>query len=128
MTDRRRIDELSVDELESVLYRRKRATRQQRLLRLKKEGRVVEVAGLPAPRPTPPPLVRPRLIPNGALRHYAISDENGQPKVEPEAEPESRPRRSRIQFRWVFNQFLLFVEVAGVIGFLVVLITLWSTR
>lgn len=128
MTDRRRVDELSVDELESVLYRRKRTTRQQRLLRLKKEGRVVEVAGLPSPRPTPPSLVWPRLIPNGALRHYAINNENEQPSVETSGETEARPHRSPVQFRWVLNQFLLFVEVAGVIGFLVVLLTLWSTR
>ena len=123
MTDRRKVDELSVDELESVLYRKKRASRQQRLLRLKQAGRVVEVAGLPAPHPTPPPLVRPRLIPNGALRHYALTPENGTPETTSE-----RPRRRRVQSRWILNQLLLFVEIIGMFGFLLVLLSLWTTR
>ncbi|MCL4867718.1 MAG: class D sortase [Anaerolineae bacterium] len=125
MTDRRPVENLSLDELESLLYRKKRATRQQRLLRLKKAGRVVEVAGLPAPHPIPPALTRPRLIPNGALRHYATADEL---PTTPDLPDEPAPTRRPIQFRWVFNQLLLFVEIVGVIGFLVVLISLWETR
>ncbi len=125
MTDRRKIDELSVDELASVLYRKKRTVRQQRLLRLKKEGRVIDVAGLPAPHPIPPPVVRPRLIPNGALRHYAVTEE---PFSNETSAAEPPPRRRPILFRWVFNQLLLLVEIAGVIGFLVVLFSLWATR
>ena len=125
MTDRRKIDELSVDELASVLYRKKRTVRQQRLLRLKKEGRVIDVAGLPAPHPLPPPVARPRLIPNGALRHYAVAEET--PSNETTTE-EATPRRQPIQFRWVFNQLLLLVALVGVIGFLAVLFSLWATR
>lgn len=127
MTERRKADDLSLDELESLLYRKKRSTRQQRLLRLKSEGRVVEVAGLPTPRPTPPPLTRPRLVPNGALRHYALSGENGPAEAPDETEISPRPR-SRLQYRWIFNQLLLFIEVAGVLGFILVLLSLWLTR
>jgi hypothetical protein len=48
------IPELSVSELEQLLYRKKRVERRQRLQRLKESGRVVEVAGKPPPSPLPP--------------------------------------------------------------------------
>lgn len=47
-------ENLSVEELEQLLYRKKHALRRQRLQRLKAEGRVVEVAGVPAPNAKPP--------------------------------------------------------------------------
>jgi sortase A len=40
--DRRRVDELSIEELEQVLARRKREARQQRLARMKRSGRIIE--------------------------------------------------------------------------------------
>lgn len=125
--ERRKADDLSVDELASLLYRKKRSTRQQRLSRLKSEGRLVEVAGLPTPHPTPPPLSRPRLIPNGALRHYALNGENGPEEVAEVSEIRSRPR-SPLHYRWIVNQFLLFIEIAGVFAFILVLLSLWLTR
>ena len=72
MTERRKADDLSLDELESLLYRKKRSTRQQRLLRLKSEGRVVEVAGLTTTRTITHPLKRPRLTPTGAIDQDAL--------------------------------------------------------
>ena len=48
MSDRRYQD-LSVEELEQLLHLKKRAQRQERLRRLKAEGRVVEVEGLEPP-------------------------------------------------------------------------------
>ena len=49
MSSKRGVDDYSVDELEQILYRKKRAHRRQRLDRLKAEGRVVEVDGLEPP-------------------------------------------------------------------------------
>lgn len=125
--ERRKADDLSVDELASLLYRKKRANRQGRLSRLKSEGRVVEVAGLPTPRPTPPPLARPHLIPNGALRHYALNGETSSSEAEETESITPRPR-SPLKYRWIMNQFLLFVEIAGVLAFVAVLLSLWLTR
>ena len=51
------LDDLSVEELQEVLYRKKREARQARLQRLKRNGRLVEIADLPAPNPDPPPII-----------------------------------------------------------------------
>jgi hypothetical protein len=45
------LDDLSVDELQQLLYQKKRATRRRRLQRLKAVGRVVDIAGTPPPNP-----------------------------------------------------------------------------
>jgi sortase A len=114
MSDRRAVDELSVEELEQLLYRKKRANRRDRLLRLKQEGRVVEVAGRPPPNPEPPPLLRATVSPGGALRHYTLVTE-GEELAGDESAGE-RPRWRTIRWRWVFNQLLLAIEVAAVVG------------
>ena len=43
MNDKRDIDELSVEELEQLLYLKRRSKRLNRLKRLKAEGRIVEI-------------------------------------------------------------------------------------
>jgi sortase A len=110
MLNRRRLDDLSVEELEQELLRKKRAHRRQRLARLQSEGRLVEVAGLSAPDPEPLP---PRL-----------AYQNGQ--LLAEAEPAAS--RSPLRLGWVANKFLLFVEVGAVVGLVLVALLMWSTR
>jgi sortase A len=126
MIDRRNLDELSVSELEQLLYRKKRAHRWQRLRRLKDAGRVVDVAGLPPPKPTPPPLIRPSASATGALRHYFLTTENDHKAMATDewAEEQTRPG---ISWRWISNAFLLFVEAAAVVGLVILLMNFWLT-
>ncbi len=115
----RRLDKLSVDELEQALYRKKRAQRQQRLQRLKEEGRVVEVAGVDAPTPRPPTIARPSAAPTGALSRYTGNPD----KTAADSEAEAEGSR-RINWRWVTNKMLLLVEVGAVVGIIAILVSL----
>lgn len=134
MDERTQADQLSVDELERLLYLKKHAQRRERLKRLKSEGRVVEVAGLPAPNPTPPSLARPQATPGGALRRMALHDEDG--AGEAGANGANNTERAsgetqkgwRISGRAVANRLLLLVEIAAIAGFVWVVYSLLDTR
>jgi len=126
MNGSRSSEELSVEELQELLYRKKRAQRRQRLQRLGASGRVVEIAGLPPPNPEPPQLQRPRASPTGAMRQFAL-DLPGEESEPIEGATGGRERRP-IRWRWVLNTLLLLVEVGAVVGLAAVLLGLWSTR
>ena len=113
MSKRNGIDHLSVDELEQLLYRKKRSMRRQRLQRLQDEGRVVAVDGLEPPLEQPPPLERPKAVPTGSMRQFGgqINTNGGsedtavaQETVDAEKEPQSIGRR-------VMNKALVVVEL-----------------
>lgn len=115
MSDRRYRD-LSVEELEQLLHLKKRAQRQERLRRLKAEGRVVEVAGVQ------PPLLddendvsgsRPAVVSGESDRDDILADGAGEP--------------GGIRWRWLANKLLLFVEVLAVVGLVVIAFVAWST-
>lgn len=124
MDERTPAGNLSVEELEQLLYLKKRTQRQARLQRLKEEGRVVEVAGLPAPDPMPPALARPQAAPGGALRHYALEAEE---ETDEDVEEPGEDKR-RIPWRSLANKLLLVVEIAAIAGFLWAVVSLWDTR
>jgi sortase A len=126
MSDKRSVDDLSVEELERLLYSKKRGQRRRRLRRLKEAGRVVEVAGLAPPNPKPPPLLRPNATPTGAMQHYMLELDGGAEPI-PGTVEETAPQRA-IQWRWVANKLLLLVEIAAVLGLVLVLSGLWDTR
>lgn len=131
MDERKPAGDLSIDELEQLLYVKKRATRQDRIRRLKKSGRVVEVAGKPPPNPNPPSLMsRVSASPSGAMRHYTPAGDNGAGDGEDAdaAEPDAKRARSGIMWRWVANKFLLLIEIAAVLGFVLVLLGQWVTQ
>lgn len=111
MARQRDVDDLSINELEQLLYRKKRANRQERLRRLKQEGRLVEVDGLTPPNPDP--IIQPAIQIN-----TPISAESAEI-----AEPEA-PSRGR----WLVNKALLLIEIGAVIGLGYVLLNLWTTR
>lgn len=124
MNERIPADKLSVEDLEELLYRKKRAERQERLQRLKGEGRVVEIAGLPAPA-APPPLRRPQAAPSGALRRLAV---NGATPAANERVDEAERGRRGIAWRWVANKLLLLVELGVIAGLAWALLTMLDTR
>lgn len=123
MSNKRPADDLTVEELQQLLYRKKRAQRRQRLQRLAESGRVVMVDGLNPPNPEPPPLIRPQVTPTGAMREFALKT-----AVTVEAEEKTEEERPSIRWRWVANKLLLFVEIAAVVGLLFILGSLWATR
>jgi sortase A len=124
MSERKAAEQLSVEDLEQLLYRKKRAQRQQRLQRLKQKGRVVEVAGLQPPAPLPPALQRPQVVPSGALRRLTLN--GGSPAAVTEGVTE-KPARG-IAWRWVANKLLLLVEIGVVAGLVWALLSLLQTR
>lgn len=111
MAKNRRPDDLSVSELEQLLYRKKRTERQERLRRLKKAGRVVEVPGVEPPEQ------------NGAVVASNGFGETTAESADPDtlSQPQSRARR-------LLNKALLLVEIGAVLGLAYVLINLWTTR
>ena len=127
MTNQQLPDNLSVTELEQLLYRKKHALRRERLKRLKSEGRVVDVAGLPAPNPQPPVLSRPQATPSGALRHYQLQfEDEPEPTLAIDSLPET-DNKKRNGRTWL-NRLLFLVEIGAVVGLVVVLINLWGTQ
>jgi hypothetical protein len=98
MRDRRRVDELSIEELEQVLALRRREERMKRLEKLQKQGRVVE-SGAPAVA-KPAQTIAPGM--------NLLEEDSPPPKP-------SQPRTPKASRR-VANAFLTLVEVAAVFG------------
>ena len=92
-------DNLSVEELEQLLYQKKRTQRHRRLQRLKQEGRVVVVPGVSPPDPS--------------------SIENERVAALPEGKTSGRPR-------WLANKLLLLVEIGAVVGLIVLALMAWN--
>ncbi len=109
MGNKQTLDDLSDAELEQLLYRRKRQHRQQRLRRLKENGRVVDIAGLPPPDANLSP-VTPQVV------ETIVQDSK--------PTNESPPQTKR---RWVANKLLLLVEITAVFGFIAIGLTMWNT-
>lgn len=127
--ERRDADDLSVEELEQLLYLKKYEERRERLRRLQEEGRLVEVAGLPPPNPKPPRLGRPQVTPGGALERYAVRGGNGEDVDETKEEKAAEPADRRpLSWRWLANNVLLLIEIGAVLGFLWAIFSLWDTR
>ncbi len=116
MKDRRPVDELSIEELEEVLRIRKAEARLERLRRLK--GPVGPVDPL-APEPTEP---EPPPIPSDHLRYQeegATAGFRARP-VDEELPRKEKGRRLRLNWAWVRDQGLLILEVAALVGLILI--------
>src|SRR5512136_3047899 len=110
MPDRRPVDQVSTEELERILAIRKRQERAQRLRRLAVQGRIAPVD------PLAPPAREPGDAPASAGQssgRYRSVD------LDQEPEDQGPPRRG-LAWGWLFNKFLLVVELAAVAGLIVV--------
>jgi sortase A len=125
------LNELSVEELEQILYQKKRMNRRRRLARMKADGRLIEIAGLPPPNPKPPALPRPQAVPTEALQRYRLETAdkgsglnplNGQNMAEGVVET-----GLGIQWRWILNKLLLLLEVGAVVGLVMLGLFVWGT-
>ena len=129
MAEKRDLEQLSVEELERLLYQKKRAQRQDRLARMKNEGRLVEVAGLPPPNPDPPPLIRPKISAAGGIRqHIDGAGETGWGFHDTPDEKEKKKPRRGLQWRWLANKALLLVEIGAVVAFIFLIFSFLETR
>ncbi len=119
MKDRRTVDELSIEELEEILRLRKREARLNRLRDQK---------GTPPRRDllNDPPAItdagngrpsRPLGTQTGRSRYSVVVEEE---------RGHASPRRG-IQWRWVWDRFLLFVELLAVVGLALVIAELVFT-
>jgi sortase A len=110
MPDRRPVDQVSTQELERILAIRKREERARRLRRLEVQGRVAPV--------DPPEPETGDALPafDGGGRYRSVE------VVQEEAPGLKRPR-SGIAWGWVFNKFLLIVELVALGGLVYVLLS-----
>ena len=74
----RSLDDLSVQELEHLLYRKKRKQRIRRLKRLKEEGRVVRAPGLSTLNTGPSSPIKPGAFTGERLRNLAFGFVGGE--------------------------------------------------
>jgi sortase A len=120
MPDKRPVDELSIEELERVLAIRKREARQDRLSRMKNTGRVIESQPQVAPSRVMPP------IDQFLGGNPAPAFEEALPA---QATSTAYPRRKRGQtsiWRKFMDRSLLLIEVAAVVGLVVIGVVLLS--
>ena len=120
MKDRRTVDELRIEELEEVLRIRKREARLERLRRLGKEAEASVLDPL-APKPVGPqlpplPTDHRRFGDAGATAQYRAHTLD-----EPVAEEEPGQQQRRIRWDWLRDKSLLVVELAVLVGLVLVL-------
>ncbi|MDX1612885.1 MAG: class D sortase [Candidatus Promineifilaceae bacterium] len=117
MSSQRELDQLSIEELEHLLYVKRRAERRARVQRLQAEGRLVEVKGL-----TPPDLLQ-----SGAANGQ---DTNGQqrPLLDLDDENDVEEMLQARRRRQRFNRLLLLVEIGAVLGLIVLAVMVWSAN
>jgi sortase A len=142
MRDKRPVDELSIEELEQVLAMRKREERQKRMKKLHREGRVV-VEPAPAPPsepvrpadpfvPPPAPASLPEVAPSPTVTSQPrkpVAPSSAGLRFEDDlddmdyAMPSEEGERAWKRF---VNGALLLVEVAAVVGLVVLGVNLFS--
>jgi len=118
MKDRRSVDELSIEELEEILRIRKAEARLERLRKMKGPVEPVDPLAPEPVEPEPPPL------PDDHLRYQnegATAGFRARPvDEEPERERERRPLR--VNWGWLRDKGLLVLELAALLGLVVVLL------
>jgi sortase A len=126
MKDRRPVDELSIEDLEEVLRVRKREARLERLRRLGKDAETGALDPL-APKPVelrpPLPTNHRRFGDAGATAQYRAHALD-----ESVVEQEPGRQRRRIRWDWLRDKSLLVVELAVIVGLILVLIDLQATQ
>jgi sortase A len=118
MNEANNLDDLSAEDLEQLLFLRRHDQRRQRLERIKAEGRLIEVKGLPPPEP-----VRIFGRSRPVLAGLAAAAGWANPAAGDGDEAPSGPKA--IRWGWIGNKVLLLVEIAAVIGLIGMGAFLW---
>ena len=133
MKDRRLIDDLNLEELERILLVKRR---EARLARLRQLDRLDHVVGRDPLEPAPPPSVPPP-IPSahrqfqglGASANYhAVEIAGGHQRSLSRWLSHRLSLLPRVNWRFVFNSILLLIEIAAIIGLIVVVLHTWQDR
>jgi sortase A len=111
MRDRRCVDDLTIEELEQVLYIRKLQARQERIKRLAREGRLAQVSPFVEERGEARPAPQPAA---------GASQRTGSAQVRPL--DEKKPPRRWIKFSSLRDGALLVIEIAALVTLLYVLV------
>ncbi len=115
MRDKRPVDELSIEELERILAIRKREERQNRLKRMRQNGRLLEPQAVEAPPAAS--FDRPATVPPAPASSPArTSDALPRFEDDPADLGFARSRPDRRFWRSFADQVLLLVEIAAVLG------------
>ncbi len=135
MRDKRPVDELSIEELERILAIRKREARQQQLRRMNQVGR----RATPVPVPPDPAVGQPAAVqPEPAAAADAgpahpggtAPSKVGAPRFEdddwPAPESVAASQASSSFLKMVWNRTLLLIEIAAVIGLIVIVFSLFQ--
>lgn len=112
MKDRRPVDELTLEELEEALRVRRR---QERLKRMTHKARPTDPL-----RSAPPPVIDP-------LAHWAQAPVGVANRYSAVVEPPGRSARRPIRWGWVWDKFLLLIELVALLGFILLALRLFST-
>jgi sortase A len=150
MRDKRPVDELSIEELERVLAIKKREARQQRLQKMGRDGRLIQNQASepayvePTPAPAPAQVTVPALEaliasmnPPAEPAHAIVSSAAAVPDTTPrfddrdEQPPEvvkvyAVPSKRKTRMKRILDRVLLLVEVAAVIGIVVIGVSLFD--
>lgn len=147
--DKRPVDELTIDELERVLAIRRREARQQQAEKMRRAGRTIEPAPMSAtsvptavPTAVPPALEQPATVtlaqPSSVSPRRPSSTSVDAPRFEDaldedEGAGRSQPAeiytveavpRSALRRRKIYDRALLLVEIAAVIGIVLIAVNL----
>lgn len=125
MSDQPDLNDLSLEELEKLLYSKKREQRRKRLRRLQSEGRLVDVEEAAPPVEADTLELPIKRSTNGVPDFFGAYNEDS---LEIRDLEEDQPKREPlIMWRWVANRILLIVEVVTVLGLLGLVLILWNT-
>jgi sortase A len=133
MNDKRDIDDLSVEELEQLLYLKRRSKRQNRLRRLKDEGRIVEISDGTEVEQASIDDAEVEVDIEEGISDLDIDEEDdilveGSEEEDILAEEsEEDAGRFAIPWRPFANRFLLIIEIAAVVALLVLAYLVWQT-
>jgi sortase A len=127
MKDRRCVDDLPLEELERVLLIRRREARLAQLRRMDRPPLPAGRDPLAAPAPPPVSTAHREFEGIGASATYrAVEVQEPQRRTVPVRLLCWLALPSRVNWRFVFRGFMLFIETAAVAGLVLVVITTWQ--
>ena len=125
MSDQQDPNDLSIEDLEQLLYSKKRAYRRKRLPRLRAEGRLVNPKVDAPAESEDHQVVATKYSGNGMPDFFgAFAEEE---LIDIKLEGDHPKKEPLIMWRWVANRFLLIVEIVAVVGLIGLVFLLWQT-
>lgn len=132
MKDRRSVDDLSIEELERILLIKRREARLARLRQMNSVGQTIGRDPLqpapPSPTQLPMPTAHRQFQGVGASASYRSVEVNDGRRTFGSRLIRWLAAPLHINWRFVFNSVLLLIEVAAVVGLIVIAASAWQDR